>query len=49
MKMRGVEQQNAITTTSELRGKFLDPPANTDPRGEFLSLIANMKLANNNR
>lgn len=47
MKMRGVKQQEAMTTTSEIRGLFLSPPkGKTDPKGEFLSIV-NMRKNDN--
>lgn len=39
MRMRGVKQPNALTTTSALRGVYLKPPKGKDPKGEMLRLI----------
>lgn len=39
MTMRGVEKQNAVMTTSALKGWFRDPPDGLNPREEFLTLI----------
>ncbi len=39
MRMRGVKQQEAKTTTSAIKGVFEDPPKGKDPRSEFLKVI----------
>jgi len=39
MRMRGVKQPNAITTTSALRGVFAHPKKGYDPRNEMQRLI----------
>src|SRR3990172_8652276 len=39
MRMRGVKQPDALTTTVSLKGVFLKPPKGKDPKGEILRLI----------
>jgi GTP cyclohydrolase I len=43
MRMRGVKQPEALTTTSALRGYFRNPPEGKDPRSEFLEAITQYK------
>jgi len=44
MRMRGVKQPDAKTTTSALKGYFRNPPSGKDPRGEFLEAIRGIKI-----
>jgi len=39
MRMRGVKQPLASTTTSSIKGVFANPPPGKDPRSEFLKVI----------
>jgi len=41
MVMRGVRTPGAKTVTSAVRGKFLNPPENKNPKEEFLAAIKN--------
>jgi len=40
MSMRGVRTPGAKTVTSAVRGKFLNPPENKNPKEEFLRAIS---------
>ena len=40
MSMRGVRSPGTTTITSAVRGKFLNPPDNKNPKEEFLHAIA---------
>jgi len=41
MSMRGVRTPGTTTVTSAVRGKFLNPPKNKNPKEEFLKAIGN--------
>lgn len=43
MSMRGVRSPGATTVTSAVRGKFLNPPENKNPKEEFLFAISKGK------
>lgn len=49
MKIRGVKQPCAWTTTSKITGRFKEPSESVDPKTEFLSIVQNLKLAHNHR
>jgi GTP cyclohydrolase I len=39
MTIRGVQAPGTRTTTTQLRGLFLDPPQGRDPKAEFLTYV----------
>jgi GTP cyclohydrolase I len=43
MAMRGVRAPGTLTVTADVRGKFLNPPENKNPKEEFLFAIGKYK------
>lgn len=43
MKIRGVEEKDARTVTSNICGVFKNPPEGKDPKGEFMNIVLGRK------